>query len=416
MSERETPDPIAALKSKDIHTRAAGARDLSREGTPADIPLLVQLAREDRSPAVRLCTAGAAADILSRYRSGPRAAELSPETREELFTLFRGIDPAINAGLFSMLACIELPKAIERLAAGLRDPRGGVRVGAAIGLQRLAASMAHAFDPDLEARIITLLGDDRLPPDALAEVARVSAAVGYQGAATAMGRIDLPGAAGDVVTDAIATLDRISGAITGAWYSDGRDVGEVNPSPSHPPALLVVTEAGGAVIEEGGRFRILKKLGQHRRMFVRKVGEDKPGRVLQTPGRTWYKGGDDQVMEAIGRALDGFTLPWGAAEPLGPEWVSVAEAIVPGLPEEGTVGRIAAAMLHAAAGQPAQARADLEAAVGQKKCPAEAWFFLGEALAAAGEEAAARGAWETAIKRAKKKDPVVERAQARLDG
>ncbi|MDP6933278.1 MAG: hypothetical protein QGG40_10200, partial [Myxococcota bacterium] len=131
----ETNDPHVALRSKKLSERAAGSRDLGQTGVPDDIPLLVDLARQDRSPGVRLNAAMAAADILSRYRFGSRRKKLKKKQRNELLQLFNGIDPGINPGLFSMLACLGVPEAINRLTVGLRDPRMDIRRGAVVGMR-----------------------------------------------------------------------------------------------------------------------------------------------------------------------------------------------------------------------------------------------------------------------------------------
>ena len=176
MAEPELP----SLDAEDVPTRIAAVRELGLHGKPDIISRLVELARTDASPAIRLATAAAAADILSRYRVGKRAKELNLEERRKLLALFNGIDPGVNSGLFSMLASLGLPEAVGRISIGLRDPRGGVRVGAAVGLLRLVCSVQAHGDKELERRIVALLQDKRLKPDALAEVAEVlCAAVGY---------------------------------------------------------------------------------------------------------------------------------------------------------------------------------------------------------------------------------------------
>jgi len=415
VAERETEDPLAALKSKDIHQRAAAARDLSRFGEPEVIEQLVKLARQDKSPAVRLCTAGAAADILSRYRAGPQASELDQDRRSELFAMFQGIDPIINAGLFSMLACIDVPQARKRIGAGLRDPRGGIRVGAAVGLKRLCGSVAYMGDKQLEADVVALLSDPRLPPDALAEVARVCASVGYDTARGRMEVLDLPGAHGDLVEASLAVMAGHRAPMTGAWVSDGLDLGEVNPDPVSPPALLVVGEDGKAVMQEGaGEWRTLDALGAVRRMFARRVGKPKPERVLQRASRVWYRATDEDVIAAVDRIRDGSHIVWDAAG--GPGVERAAVLIVPGLPES-AVAKGAAASLLAAAGRFDDARAFLEAAVDIKKCPARVFLWLGDGRAAAGNLGGAKVAWEKAVKSAKsKKDPVGILARARLAG
>ncbi len=411
MAERETEDPIVALGSKDIHQRAAASRDLSKFGTPEVIPRLVEMAREDKSPAVRLCTAGAAADILSRYRAGSSADVLSEEVRRSYYDLFKGIDPGINAGLFSMLACIGLDQSIDRLSAGLRDPRGGVRVGAAVGLQRLCGSLAHAGDTALESKVVALLTDGRLPPDALAEVAKVCAAVGYMSARSALERLDLDGAHGEMVSASLELLDGHEAPWTGAWVSDGLDLGEVNPEPPRPAALLVVDEEGAAVRQEGtAPWQKLTPLRGVRAMFARRVGEPKAARMFQWSGRCWYKATHDDVIAAVDRL---HPAPWSWTEVEATEAdVRAAELVLAGLPDDpGTT----AAALHLGAGQAAEAEQALVDATGKKKCPTEVWLMLGDALQARGDQAGAEEAWTKVLKKAKvKKSPLNIAARERL--
>ena len=100
--ELETSDPLIALKDKkSIHTRCAAARDLSRMGDVSAMPALAERSAEDRSPAVRLCAAGAAADILSRHRA---ARSLTAHTARSM-----GFDRSISSWL--TLCCLTLVRA-----------------------------------------------------------------------------------------------------------------------------------------------------------------------------------------------------------------------------------------------------------------------------------------------------------------
>ena len=63
----ETVDPREGLSAKDVTTRTASARELARIGTWDDVPRLVQMATSEKSSAVRLWTAAAAADIAHRH-------------------------------------------------------------------------------------------------------------------------------------------------------------------------------------------------------------------------------------------------------------------------------------------------------------------------------------------------------------
>ena len=140
----ETPDPLAALQSKDISDRAAGCRDLSLMGTVENLEVLAELAAADKSPGVRLNAAAAAADILSRCRNGEARAALSDEQRDAFVSVFGRINPAVNAGVFPIMACLDHAKSRQMIFGGLRDPQADVRLGAAVGLMRLCSSVSTA--------------------------------------------------------------------------------------------------------------------------------------------------------------------------------------------------------------------------------------------------------------------------------
>ena len=119
----ETADPVTALSSKDIAERAAGCRDLALHGTVEHLELLSQVMGSDRSPGVRLSAAVAAADILSRCRIGDARTLLSDEQRDVFIAMFSKVDPALNAGVFPVLACLDRPRSFRLISGGLRDPR-----------------------------------------------------------------------------------------------------------------------------------------------------------------------------------------------------------------------------------------------------------------------------------------------------
>lgn len=415
----ETQNPVASLSASKLSERAAAGRDLSKVGTPDLIPRLIHMAQADPSPAVRLTTATAAADILSRYRVGPRAAELGPEQRRELLGLLRSVDPGVNAGLFSMLACLGLPEGIQQISVGLRDPRGSVRVGAAVGLMRLCMSVAAHGDAALEEKVVAMLRDRRLKPDALAEVARVCAAVGYRSARTALGELMLSGVHGEAVSTALDVLAAASTPLCGAWVSDGRDAGEVNPEPSVPGALIAACEQG--LVEAGPEgWRALEaEPASVRRMFIRRVGEAEAGPALQVAGRTFYAAKEGELLDAVdaasrAEALDGDHLPADDDSPLADRLA--AAALVPALCEGGPALR-GAGVLLARAGRRTEALAALEAAIAAKRAPADTWFLLGELHHALGHAEEARAAWESFLKKEKRKRaPQLERAQQRLGG
>jgi len=412
----ETQDPRATLKARSIHQRCSAARDLSRYGTPDDIPLLVAQAQADISPAVRLGTAGAAADILSRYRVGPRAGELSAARRTELFELFKGMDPGVNAGLFSMLACIGIPQGFQRIAVGLRDPRGDVRIGAAIGLLRLCASAASQGDTELEAAVVQILRDPRLRPDAAAEVSWVAARVGYRSAREAIGALSLSGTQAELQQRALTLLREFESPLRGAFVTDGRDAGEVGPEPAQPVGFAAFSESGALMGdgEDPAGWSYLDGVlpGGIRRMFVRQVGAAEPSPAFQLSGRTWYAATEAAVNQAALDLARPDELHWeglSAASPLEEHGAAVFQALLPA----DAPGDLARGLLRARAGDLDGAVAALQACVDWKKrVPPEAPYFLGRALLAAGQDTAGKAALGAFIKKAKKKDPRRETAEA----
>lgn len=414
----ETRDPVASLSASKLSERAAAGRDLSKVGTPDLIERLIDMAQRDASPAVRLTMASAAADILSRYRVGPAAAAVTPEHRRALLGTIRAVDPGVNAGLFSMLACLGVPESFAHIAVGLRDPRGGVRMGASVGLMRLCMSIQTQGDAGLERDVVALLRDRRLKPDALAEVARVCAAVGYRSARPALAELALSGVHGEAVATALDVLASTTTPLCGAWLSDGLDAGEVNPEGVRP-AVLWAFDATGVVEATAEGWRQLPGLTPSgaRRMFIRRVGEPEAGPAVQIGGRTLYSANETDTLEAIDLASRADTLRGDALTPadmVAPEALIACAALLPGLEESGPALR-ARGLLLARAGRWQEAAEALEQATNAKRAPADTWFLLGELLLALGRAEEARPCWETFLRKEKrKKAPHVETASERL--
>src|SRR5688500_13732973 len=127
----ESTDPREALKSADVAVRAAAARELAANGKFGDVELLVELAKSDKSPSVRLYAAAAAADIATRSEPGPAQ-------RMRLVELFRTFDPGHNPSLLMVLAAVPDLAGVERLGRLMRDPRSDVRSGAITALRRMS--------------------------------------------------------------------------------------------------------------------------------------------------------------------------------------------------------------------------------------------------------------------------------------
>lgn len=413
----ETVDPLLSLSSNKLAERAAACRDLSKVGTLDVVPRLASLAERDPSPAVRLTSSSAAADILSRHRVDPRASAHSLDQRREILALIQGIDPGVNAGLFSIFGALCLPESFHQISVGLRDPRGAVRVGAAVGLMRLCMSAETCGDGDLEARVVALLKDKRLKPDAVAEVGRVCAAVGYRSAAPGLADLALTGVFGEAVSGSLDVLAAAAAPLSGAWVSDGRDAGEVSAEPALPATLWVF--AGSVAVEATDQGWVKHEIaaGASRRMYIRRVGQPDAEPAIQANGRTFYAARDSELLDAIDLAarwesIDGLHLPTADG---APEADRVASgSLVAGLVESGPALR-AAGLLLARAGDRDAAFTALEAATLAKRAPADTWFLLGELALALGRMEEATRAWEAYLKKEKRKRvPLVERASARL--
>lgn len=389
----ECEDLDAALMDKSVAVRAAACRDLSRVGQPARLIQLIEMAGHDKSPAVRLGTSSAAADILSRYRLPATRADLPDADRDRLLTAMNRVDPSVNAGLFPMLACLDHERSFSRISVGLRDPRRGVRLGAAVGLLRYVSSIVKAGDQKLEDDVLDCLSDNRMLPDSIAELARICAAGGYTKALRALETLDLGGQLQELVDQAITQLRLASERPVGLWVTDGLDAGEINPDAVRIEVLLV-TETTMHRRVLGGDWVSVDPRTILRRMWLRRAGAATPVSAVQADGQTWYQPLDTELEPALGigeveltpkTAIDGDLTPLLA--PLGEE--------PPGLRLRGLVAL--------AAGQPALARDAFEAVIAAKKPPADIRTLLALAIEAADGPEAATAAWAEAVKKARPK-------------
>jgi hypothetical protein len=387
----ETTDPIAALGSKSIADRAAGCRDLSSVGTVENISDIAVLAGSDKSPGVRLSAAAAVADILSRCRVGDARKQLDDDQRDVFVAMFSRIDPALNAGVFPMIATLDRPRSLSIIAGGLRDPRGDLRLGAAVGLMRLCSSQAVAGLRSLEDSVVTLLSDARHQSDATAQIARVCAAVGYTSATETIRQLQLTGVHQDMVIDALGVLDGGQHALLGLWWSDGRDAGETNPNPSLAPGLMVF-DGTGALAHDGKRWAVAGNFVPARRMFIRRSGEESARPAFQTMDRTFFSGVSPCFQH------DDWSVQ-GRETKASVRAVAAVSLEVSGSAED----QYALAQVAMDAGVVGVARSALEASIGAKKTPAQSWLCLADLLWAS-KKKAARSHYETYIVKAKRRD------------
>lgn len=392
----DSTDAIAALATKDIASRAAGARALSLVGRVEHLELLAEVAGGDSSPGVRLSAAAAAADILSRVRFGSARDALNDEQRTVFLDLYRKVDPALNAGVFPVFACLDCPGSFQVIAGGLRDPRGDIRLGAAVGLMRHCSSAAVAGDELLEEKVVALLADTRHKPDAIAQIARVCAAVGYQSAVEIIRCLRLTGNHAEVVHESLGILDGAMHPLSGLWFSDGRDAGETNPD--SPKGFSIMGFSGRDVVQhEGKGWKPKRQPKGVRRMFIRRPGESEAKPAFQFGGRTYYVG-LGQAVEAL--CKPGWTKPTNAPSSKASE---TAMDLIGSVLEESSDSHRLLAILAADSGQMEVAQAALSSAIAGKKTPVDCWLFLGDMLWER-DSKAAKEHYAMYVKKAKKKD------------
>jgi hypothetical protein len=411
----ECPDPLAALGAKEVSVKAAACRDLSKVGLPGVIPRLCELARSDKSPAVRLGSSAAVADILSRYRLGLARAGLPQAEREGLLRVLASVDPGVNAGMFPMLACLDIPEAGRRIRMGLRDPRADVRIGAGVGLLRLCQSASRGADEELEKEVVSLLRDKRLKADALAEVARTCAGAGYLSALPILESLELEGAHQEVINSLIAVLHGLPEEPRGCWVADGLDAGEVNPRPPRPPAFLLVGAGMAVMTREEEGWIPLPGFGKRaaRRLFFRRPGATQAGPALQIGEHTFYPVEGGQLAETF----DQFVSAHGwNGELTADAGASMAAEILGELVEAGDPNRRLFARCLLEAGDWEGAVRELEVVRSNKRAGFETSVLLGQIWESKGALALAKGAYEEAIERSKRKrDPGVVWARSRVE-
>ena len=392
----DSTDAVASLATKDIAARAAGARALSLVGTVEHLELLAGVAGGDPSPGVRLSAAAAAADILSRVRFGAARDALNEDQRSVFLDLYRKVDPALNPGVFPVFACLDCAGSFQVIAGGLRDPRGDIRLGAAVGLMRLCSSAAVVGNEALEEQVVSLLADTRHKPDAIAQIARVCAAVGYRSAIEIIRCLQLTGKHAEVVHESLGILDGASHPLSGVWFSDGRDAGETNPDSPMGFALMGFKDRD-AVLHEGKGWKSKRFPKDVRRMFIRRPGEAEAKPAFQFGGRTFYWG--------LGQAVEALCKPnWSelSASPSS-KASDIAMDLIGSQLEENAESHRALAILAADSGQVEVAQAALSSAISGKKTPADCWLFLADMLWE-GDPSTAKGHYAAYLKKAKKKD------------
>jgi hypothetical protein len=398
-------DPHGSLADKQIAVRAAAARQLARTGTFDDVEGLIGIAVDDKSPSVRLYAAAAAVAILMRGRSVYGGTPWSPAQRDRVLSAVAATDPARTPSLLLCYAAFPEPEVIKRLVRMLRDPRYGVRAGAAAALRRMALSGAATLDPTADTNLREWVGEaldhKKLPNDAAIELIHL---VGEAGWDVLLPRVRKVAARAPQASEAAEQASARCAARDdpdawrGVWLDEGRDVlDEKDPSESDDRDWFAL---GGALSPEGGR------LSTHGRVF-RRIWAPRPadeGRhaAIQADGRTWWR------LE--GKRLVEFVVSMDTALVEAEVDVDLVSRFLEA--EEGAAAVRARALVLARYGRGEAALNVLEKPLSAKKPRNDLHFIEGLARAAMGDAAGAKQAWTRYLDKAKKNDPWREEAES----
>lgn len=382
----ETVDPRQALKSDDVAVRTAGARDLAGSGTFADALALIELAKGDKSPSVRLYAAAGAADILMR-------TGLDPDGRRAVVDSVKSFDPGKNPALLMVMAAVPDAEGVERLGRLMRDPRSDVRAGATAALKRMAGT--PDADRLLAEAVRSWLTGGKHPADAVAELVRLTSEAGWPGMDEA-----IRGAAGKGRAAAVAVQEAMEWMVArrdptswiGLWAAtDGERIvdwlyleGGQAWGPEGPLGALSVEDGVGTL---AGRPPLLRVRGG-------RAIDDGPSEALKVGERMlWRHTG--RVLVKLVEMLDDVlrTCP--------PAALGVARDLSP---LEGASAVRARAIALWRGGALAEADHVLDAIVaGDKKPRAEILWLVGNVKLGLGDVDSARTALRTCLQLAPKK-------------
>jgi hypothetical protein len=406
----QAADPRAALKSKDVTVRAAAARELARNGTWDDLSTLVEMAKSDKSPSVRLYTAAAASDIAARFRGAAGQKRMTPQQATEVQDWVKRMDPVINPSLLMMLSAVGDAASIKRLGRMLRDPRGGVRSGAATALRRMAVSAAAVGDTQLPEFVRGWLESKKLTPDVTLELLKLSGEVGWTGLedvqrlASVSGRPHGP-AYDEVQTRKVARADLQTWQ--GLWCSDGVDALCAPIDDCVDPWIAI--RDGQAISSQGQTtdFELDGDVGvageRFRLIWTDRVGEGAERvAALQGGGVTYYKAEDKVLVKTV----DSLGSDLGAAGLWVAEWLAEID---------GSLATRARAIALWAGGALDESLAILTTQTGHMRPRNDLFYWLARVQVDLGEQAKAREAILRFLDKAGQKAPLRAAGEALRD-
>ena len=420
MTKEEAP----ALDSSSVHARVEAVRALALAGTAPDLEPLLTLALEDKSPSVRLTAASAAGDILSRVRVDARRGAVTDGVRRAILDELKVIDPILNPSIFQVYATLGIPEAVGRTLLGLRDPRVDVRSGAVIGLERLCVSSAAHGSEFIERRVVQALEDKRVPVATKVDVVMIAARMGFRSVEPVMDQLEglVDGALFERIEQAREwfALAGTAAGLHGRWVENGLDAGEVGQPLEAPNWLILRTgvAAYGANPTSGTwswkngsiTCALAGVKGVPVRRLVCSTGLDEYRLAIQIGDRTFRQVDDETLPDLLECLEDGGG---------GDRASALCDIIAAGLgTEEELADQKRESFVYGCfllwAGRADEAFDVLGASAG-RGIPKEVWWVQSRAARLAGRTEDEKTVLALYLKRAAKKAPRREVAQARLD-
>ncbi|MBM75801.1 MAG: hypothetical protein CMK59_10410 [Proteobacteria bacterium] len=448
--KRETEDPRESILDKDVHVRAAATRDLSNIGDVDDIELLLNIAKEDSSLAVRHNAADAISDILSRHR----IRDLLPHKKaKKIFTQFRkSVSPISNPAILMAYGALGIPEVLNILGIALREPRMEIRWGAALGIHRYCCSSATIGDQDLEEWVVGLLASGNYDTDAQSHLLKICSAASFRSGLKYFESIQP--SEREELDSYFKQLSLGSVPNRGLWVSSGLDAVEINPLLKEPYQWCLIAgdvvwfaeepkEQFKARIEQQKQalntvekikpvepteeevvgknqpsppkkiqslpvthfdismkdlkwsvwkdYEALKK----RRMWFRPHGYEQECTVLQLGDRTWHPVSEEDVQTLLQHEAK---LPEGEKEDI---WASFAEVFSVFQPLDNAKGWLSIALLWMRAHNWEAAIGAIENALEHKNPSVDLFYYLGVCRSALGDKTGAEEALRYCISKLK---------------
>jgi len=321
-------DPRSGLASKDVTERAEAVRALATVGTADDVEGLIALGRSDRSPSVRLYAAAAAAHLALQHADEVDSRGWCTQVMSE--------DPVVNPGLLMVLAASPVQATVKRLGRLLRDPRSGVRVGAAMAVRRLGLSAGAALDPVLREAAAGWIHGGRHPPDAVLELVKLAGELGWCDFDAAL---DTAREAGRLHGEQVAlATERIAyrrdlARWDGLWVSYGADPFQPEKAPA-PEGWWVLS--GGEASGSGDRSGALTAAGsghtlcatEVRWVWAQRVGEEGARPAIQQGVHLFWRQDGKALLQAVPPLIDGIAAAGRSAAVAVAGWLGDVEGTV----------------------------------------------------------------------------------------